>query len=143
MFKKRNRLFSISTIVLLLIAAAHTMGTLSKPPDDPAAHALIETMKGYTFELGLGMQPSVFDIQMSLSLTMTILLLFMVVMNIMVVKLQNAPAVLLARTALLDAVFVWVLAILYGIFQVTPPFVSFIIAGVLFTLSYFKLRKTD
>jgi len=97
---------------------------------------LVESMKAYRFELGFGMNPSLFDVQISLALTMTIFLVFLGVLNLVVAGREDwIDAGMLRFFAAANAVCMWVLALLYLVYRIPPPLISFVVLGVLYTLS--------
>ena len=140
MFKKGNRLFSAATLTLLLVAGLHTLGIFRQPAAGEEAH-LIESMKNYGFQ-GLGMTWSIHDVLISVLLTMTVLMVFMATVNFYF--LYALPSLTVRRhVCLIDAIFMWILAVLYAIFQIPPPFVSFALLGILFTACYLVSTKSE
>ena len=139
MFKKGNRLFSAATLTLLLVAGLHTLGIFRQPAAGEEAH-LIESMKNYGFQ-GMGMNWNIHDVLISVLLTMTVLMVFMATVNFYI--LYVIPSSVVRRhVCLIEAIFMWILAVLYAIFQVPPPFVSFVLLGILFTASYAVSKKS-
>lgn len=75
---RRDRVFlTVASFALLLEAVAHTFGAFSALPDDPAVQELAAAMRELRTPLGLGMEPSAWDINRSLALAMTVMLLLM------------------------------------------------------------------
>jgi len=140
MFKKGNRLFSAATFTLLLVAGLHTLGIFRQPAPGEEAH-LIESMKNYGFK-AMGMNWSIHDVLISVLLTMTVLMVFVATVNFYL--LYAVPSLVVRRHfCLIDAIFMWMLAVLYAIFQVPPPFVSFVLLGILFTACYLVSTKSE
>lgn len=138
MFKKGNRLYSISTWMILVIAGLHTVGVLRKPMA-PEEMKVIATMKSQQFQ-AIGLEWSIHDVLISIALTMSVLMIFMVVANFFV--LYSIPnSVARRRWSLVNASFMWALAALYGVFQVPPPFLSFMILGIMFTVVFVRLGR--
>lgn len=135
MFKKGNRMYSVSTWMTLVIAIMHTMGVFQKPS---AAEGLsvFDAMKGQRFQ-AMGMDWSMYDVSVSIALTMTVQLVFVVVANF-VVLYSSPSAVFRRKWVLLNVVLMWCLAGLYTYFQIPPPFLSFVLLGILFTVTYFR-----
>jgi len=143
MFKKGRRLFTMTTFLLFLVALAHTAGTFSRPRDARATE-LLESMKAYRFELGLGMNPSIFDVQISLALTMTIFLVFLGILNLVLAGREDwIDAGILRFFAAANALCMWVLALLYLVYRIPPPLISFAVLGVLYTLSIRTTRGAE
>ncbi len=132
MFRKGNRLFLAANIVLLLVASLHTTGLFRTPSED-AEVQVIEKMKQLQFE-ALGMSWTLHDVLMSLGFTMTVFMVFAAVINLFILA-SNPPKTLVRTVSFITAAFMWVLALLYGLFQIPPPFFSFILLGILFTVS--------
>ena len=140
LFKKGTRLYSTATILLVLVAALHTLGLFNEPVDEDGV-ALVEAMRAYTVDVGMGMHPSVYDVQMSLGLTMPIFMVFLTLLSIVV--LYGSPtAALLRRVTLVNAVCMWSLAVLYWVYQVFPPLISFVLVGVLYNASFVRSPTT-
>ena len=136
MFKRGTRLFSLATIMLLLIAVLHTFGLFSDPVDEEGI-VLVQSMRGYKIDVGMGMHPSVYDVQMSLGLTMSIFMIFLAMLNFIVLY-ASPTAILFRRVTLLNAACMWSLAILYLTYQVFPPLMSFVVIGSLYTASLLR-----
>lgn len=73
-FRKGNRLLSVACLGFLLEAVAHTLGAVSPLPDDPRVQSVVRAMRELRTPLGLGMEPSVWDISRGLTFTMTVAL---------------------------------------------------------------------
>ncbi|HXV77858.1 MAG TPA: hypothetical protein VD788_16225 [Candidatus Polarisedimenticolaceae bacterium] len=139
MLRKGRRLFTVASVLVLVVASAHTLGMLSEPRE-AADVAIVESMQAHRFELGLGMSPSVFDIQMSLGLTMTVFLVFVGVGNLVIAGRDPwIAAGVLRFAAVLNATCMWVLVLLYWFYRIPPPLISFALLGLLFS---FAVRTT-
>ena len=134
MFGRGRRLFSVAAILLIVVAGLHTMGHFSPPPDDPALRAVEESMKGYRLELPLGVRPSVADIVSSLSLTMTITLVLIGVLDLLVAR-SNVPSV--RPFALANVLGVGALVALYGTYRIPPPLVTLALVWLFVVLALF------
>lgn len=134
MFKKGNRLFSAATLTVFLVAGLHTLG-IFRQPSAPDEVNVIQEMKNCRFE-GMGMNWSIHDVLISLALTMTVFLIFIGLVNLYIMYAVPSPVVR-RHITLIDAAFMWIVAILYGAFRIPPPFVSFVLLGILFTVSFF------
>lgn len=141
MFARGRRLFTVASLLMFLVALAHTMGTFSEPAD-PGAAAVVDAMKAYRFEIGPGWAPSVFDVQRSLSLTMTVFLVFLGTLNLAVAARKTwVEAGLLRPLAVANAACMWVLGLLYWIYRIPPPLISFVVLAVLFTIAIRTTRS--
>ena len=135
MFKKGNRLFSASNLTLLLVSVLHTMGAFRKPVGTERTQ-LIEGMKSCRFN-AMGMNWSIHDVLISVMLAMTVFMIFVAVFNFFIMYSVPSP-VICRRVILINALFMWFLAILFGVFQIPPPFVSFVLVAILFTITFLR-----
>ncbi len=90
MFRSGRRLFSAASLGLIVVAVLHTVGSFAPPPPDPALERLSAELRAYRFPLGLGMAPSLHDIQQSLALTMGVTLLWLGVGNLVAAARDDA-----------------------------------------------------
>jgi hypothetical protein len=123
-------------LLLLGVAALHTLGMFGEPSMDPGDARLEEVMKEHTLDVGLGMTSSVHDIYMSLGLTMTGLMVFMGIHNIVIVMDAGLSAPVLRKSASVNALAMGALATLYYVYRVAPPLLSFIVLALMFAASY-------
>ena len=121
MFRKGTRLLSIAAVILVLEAVLHTMGSFAPPPDDATLLALIESMRGVRLPVGLGMEPSIFDIQRALALALTALFLLMAAVGIALpAAAPGSRRVYRTTVALLLAANVVLLALWWS-YRIAPP----------------------
>jgi len=143
MVVRGNRLLMLASALLLLVAIAHTFGVFAEaPPGDQAAQAVVAAMRAYEIDMGLGMHPSIYDVQEGLGLTMTLFVLFLVATN--VVAMTEAAAVSGLRPKLILAVTIanWALVVLYWIYRIPPPLISFTLTGGLMTVVWIRARRS-
>jgi len=131
MWTKGRRVFTVASVFLLLVAAAHTSGMFSTPTD-PALRTVEAAMRGYRMDLGLGMTPSLWDVSQALGFTMSILLVALGVQNFVTVQLAGHVRGLVRRLSLVNVVFMGALAALYWAYRIPPPLVSFGLVLLLF-----------
>lgn len=122
MFRAGRRLFTMGSIVLLLTAIAHTIGTLQPYPADPATRDLLGAMQGYVVEMGFGMTPTMWDVTRALSLTMSVTCFWLAVLNLLIARLDAEGRVLRAANVL-SAGGVGILVALYWHHQLPPPLI--------------------
>ena len=140
MSRSGRRLFLAAAIGQLIVAGLHTIGHFQPMPDQPDAQAALAAMRGFSVDLGLGMRPNLEDVQLSLSLTMTVLLLGAAVQNLLVWR--AADAALLPAFALINTVLSAGLAVIYGYYQIPPPLICLGVVALLFAVSWLRLRTT-
>lgn len=129
------RCFRVASWLLVLTAVAHTLGHFQPPPADERTAAVLAAMRGYTMEMGLGMVPSLYDVQQALSLTMTITLLLWGVQNLLVAR-GGAPDPRTVRTlSWVGLVGSFALVVLYARTQIPPPLICFVLVAVGFLAS--------
>ena len=113
----------MAAVLMLLTAAAHTMGALSPWPDGPAERQLLAAMRGYVTEMGMGMSPSVLDIYKDLSFTMSITLGALGLMNLVLAASRDATEGLLQRVGVVNAVWVGAFLALNLVYRIPPPLI--------------------
>jgi hypothetical protein len=122
LFRKGTRLLAAASVILLLEAVAHTIGTLSPPPDDPAIQAVVTAMRELRVPLGLGMEPSAWGINRSLGLAMTVALTLMGVMGLALPGAAPGSRRVYRTTAWLLAGANLAMLVLWWSYEVLPPF---------------------
>ena len=144
MFPAGRRWFLAGSWATILVSILHTMGsTLSPPPPDAAYKTLESTMRGYMIPLGLGMVPSMWDINQSLVFTMSICLATMGLLGVVLGTSRDATARLLRPAAVLFTLGSAALAGLFFVYQVTPAFVSMAVVTVLFIAAIAETQRMD
>jgi hypothetical protein len=134
MFRRGRRLFSIASILLILTAVAHTIGNFQPDPQTAEFANLKSTMRAYEIDLGMGMKPSIYDIFKSLSLTMSVTVLFLGAQNLLVAMVDESGK-MIRRFALMNIICVGGLVALYWYYRIPPPLISFLIVETVFLLS--------
>lgn len=124
----------------MIVAALHTVGHFQPLPDRPDVQAVHAGMRGLAFDLGLGMRPNLEDVQLSLSLTMSVLLLGAGLQNLVVWRAGDAA--LLPSLALLNTVVSAGLAVIYAYYQIPPPLITLGVVALLFAIAWLRLRTT-
>lgn len=135
-----TRWFRAGAIGLLVVAVLHTFGHFGGPPKDAARLELESAMDAYRFDI-MGMHPSANDITNSLSLTMTIALLFVGVLDLVAAAALSGNTRALRRLAWVNAAGVGSLAALFAYYRIPPPMVTLAVVCVLFVVG--ALRPTS
>lgn len=126
-----RRLYVAGSIALILVGALHTWGQFAPSPSDPALSAVLTMMRGVRLELGLGMQPSVYDIFRSLAFTMSITLVALGAFGLIVARAD--PSARLLRAAILTStIAVGALVVLQALYRIPPPLISLAVVELLF-----------
>jgi hypothetical protein len=143
-FKPSNRLFASGSIGLIIVAVLHTFGHFAPPPNNDAAlEAVVAAMRDYQFDLGIGMKPSTLNILESLSLTMTITVLFLGIQNLLTLAIAGDHCRLVRRLTLLSIICTGALVALYTFYRVPPPLISFAVVEVIFILAWLRHRQPE
>jgi len=141
MFRKGTRLLTLASIILLLEAAAHTLGTIAPLPEDPDVRALVEAMHELRTPLGLGMEPSAWDISRGLAFTMTVTLAMMGVLGLAIpAAAPDNRRVYRTTAGVLLGANLCMLAI-WWLYRVPPPLIFQAILTPLLLLATFGPRR--
>ena len=141
MFETGKKFFTFSNLMLLVVAGMHTLGVFREPTGTDEIRVM-DIMNSYFFE-AMGMKWSTHDVLVSLAFTMAIFLVFLAVLNGSLLSMISTRRVL-ERLGLLNAVLMWILSLLYLSYQIPPPFLSFVLLAILFTITYVRIvRRQD
>lgn len=121
MHVSRRGLLITSSVLMLLTTVAHTVGNLL-PPADPAVAAIYAAMKSSHPQVGMGMNPSMFDVHMLLVLTMTVTFAALALLNLALLRVISDQA--LQRVVWINVMWVAVFTSLCAFYQVPPPLIS-------------------
>ena len=132
-----RRTFVVASVFLLLVGGLTAYGHFAYRSTDPALLAIEATLRGTRVPLGLGLSPSLLDLQDALSLTMAVTLVWLGVMGI-AIGLSDASAQVLRRMTFVDLAGCAGLVVLYAHFRIPPPLVSLALVEVLFVLSLLR-----
>ena len=140
MIQPGRRLYLAGSIALILVAALHTWGQFAPTPPEPALSAVLTMMRGVRLDLGLGMQPSVYDIFRSLAFTMSITLAALGAFGLIVIRAD--PSTRLLRAAILtSSLAVGAVVVLQAVYRIPPPFISLAVVELLFLAALVRAVK--
>ena len=125
------RWFRAGAVGLMVVAVLHAVAHFGGPPKDPGAVALQFAMDSYRYDI-FGMHPSAGDITRSLSLAISIFLLFVGVLDLVAVASLSHDARALRRLAWVNMVGVGALAFLFACYRILPPCVMLAVVCGLF-----------
>jgi hypothetical protein len=137
---RANYWFVTASVLMLLTAVAHSIGHFSAPPDDPATQALVAALRGHTLDLGMGMTPSQWDVLNSLSLTMTVSLLWLGIVGLVVAFSDMGRRTVQRVTA----VYILANGALVGLnyyYQVPPPLVSLGVVEAVLLVAFLRAPR--
>jgi hypothetical protein len=124
LFSRGRRMFSLAAALMILTALAHTLGNLAGGPPDAADAMLEAAMRVRRVALGMGMNPSAWDIQRTLVFTMSITLAALGLMNLVLAASEETHQRLMRRVAWLNFVWVGAFTFLALAYRVPPPLIS-------------------
>jgi hypothetical protein len=138
-FQKGRRLFSTAAILMIVTAILHTIGNYSVGDEPAGIQSLVATMTGFHFPMGMGMNPSMWDVYRALVFLMTITFLALGIINLLIAASPDVPATVLRRLSWFNLIWVGAYGILVWYYQIPPPLIFAVlielaIAGSLVTL---------
>ena len=141
-FSKGRRSLTLAAIATLLVAAVHTIATFMPPPaDDTAMVALVDAMRGYQTPMGLGMAPSMWDIQTALSLSITLFLIAFGVLGLSFAGDRDAAPRTLSRIAMISAGTMGTLTVLFAVYRIPPPLVMNAVLAILYLVASLRTLR--
>ena len=129
LFAPDRRRLTIASLLMLFGALLHTIGNLASPPD----LGLIElrtAMQNYHLELGLGMSPSLWDIQRTLVYTMSICVAAIAWLGFAVAGSAEATPRLIVSVSRIGLVVSGALTALCFYYRVPPPLITFAVITI-------------
>ena len=141
-FSKGRRSLTLAAIATLLVAAVHTIATFMPPPaDDTAMVALVDAMRGYQTPMGLGMAPSMWDIQTALSLSVTLFLIAFGVLGLSFAGDRDAAPRTLSRIAMISAGTMGTLTVVFAVYRIPPPLVMNAVLAILYLVASLRTLR--
>jgi hypothetical protein len=134
MFRRGRRLFSTASILLILTAVLHTIGSNQPPPQTPEYANLESAMRACHIDMGMGMRPSMFGIFQDFSLTMSVTLLLLGSQNLLV-AMADESGKMIRRFAWVNILGFAALTALGWRYRIPPPLISFAVVEIVFLLA--------
>jgi hypothetical protein len=131
--QKGRRLFTAASVLTILVALMHTIGNLQ--PDPPEYEGVLTAMRGALVPMGMGMEPSIYDIYWSLVFSVSVLVAGLGVLGLVLVATTDATMKVLSRTAAMFAVICAGVTVICWIARVPPPLISFAVLTLLWTIT--------
>ena len=141
MFRKGHRLFSISSLCLILLAAIHGISHFSPPPDSLITTGLMAALQSYTFNLGLG-TPSMMDTIDSMSLSVFVMLLWLGLNNLYVARYTVVGDNVVRKICTLNVVALGALVMVFAYYNNPPTAIALGIIEIMFVVSRVRLRRS-
>jgi len=139
-FRRGRRLFSLAAVLLIVVAAAHTAGHAPMLFAGGPLPGVLGAMAAEREPLGMGMDPSMLDIHLSLVLTMSVTFVALGLVNLVVAGAADTSATTLRRLAWLDVAWVGALVALYAYYRIPPPLISTALVELVLLASLFVTR---
>ncbi|HRD27091.1 MAG TPA: hypothetical protein PLO65_02200 [Caulobacter sp.] len=141
-FIKGRRALSVAAIATLLVALAQAIGTFApQSAGDPALLSVVAAMQGYRSPMGLGMEPSLLDIQTGLSLAMSLFLVAFAVLGLSFAGDRDASPRTLSRIAVISAGTMGTLTVAFAVFRIPPLLVSMAVLAILFLVASLRTLR--
>lgn len=132
-----RRTFLAASGFLTLTGVLHAVGFFTYKETDPARQQLEHALAAARMPLGMGMAPSMLDLQSTLTLTVAVCWAWLGVLGIVMATVDTTPRSL-RRLTFVQLVGCAVLVLLFVQFRVPPPLVSFALVETLFVLSLLR-----
>jgi hypothetical protein len=98
-------------------------------------------MRGFTVPLGMGMSPSVWDIDRCLVFTMSICLVGIGALGMAVGSSPEVSPGILTRVAVVMTAISAALAMLSFVYRIPPPLISFVVTTILFAIASVATKR--
>ena len=132
-----RRTFVVASVFLMLVGVLHAAGHFAYRPTDPGVLAIIAALKSQRVPLGLGMAPSMLDLQNALSLTMAGTFVWLGLTGA-IVALAGASAKTLRWMTFVSLAGGAALLMLYAHYRIPTTFVSLALVEVMYALSLLR-----
>jgi hypothetical protein len=126
-WKRGRRLFSIAAVLMILVAALHTVGNLMVRPDSAEEERVFAEMSSLHFPFGMGMNPSLKDVYWDLVFTMSITFAGLGLINVVAAASPDVPDRILRRMSWVNLLWVGASVVLNWMCRIPPPLISSVI----------------
>ena len=141
MWRPGRRMFTVSCILLLLAAAAHNMGFLLLKANGPEDEKVLDAMKGFHNQMGMGMSPSFFDLFLALAFTMTVLMVGLGVVGLVLAASKSVSTEVIRTMTWIYLVWMAAFIAVGYYYQVPPPVISGGVVELALIASLFSAKK--
>lgn len=138
MFQAGRRLFSFASIGLILTGVLHMLGQFAPSPPDPGRDALEAAMASHQIPIW-GMTTTTASIFASLSLTMSVMLLWLGLTNLIVARSEAGNPVI-RRLMIVNVVGAGALVTLFACYRIFPPLLCLALVEVVLLMGLFARR---
>jgi hypothetical protein len=126
-WRSGRRLFSIACLLIIVTAMLHTIGNLSVSTKDPGEGQLIAAIQNFHFKMGMGMNPSFYELFRALTFTMSITFLALGVIGLILTGSKGVSGRVIRDVTWFYAFWNGAFTIVCYCYHVPPP----LICGVL------------
>ena len=130
MWRPGRRMFTVACFLILLMAAAHNTGFLMAKSSGPEDDKVLNAMKDFHNEMGMGMSPSTYDLFMALAFSMTVLMVGLGATGLVLAASRSVSSDVIRTLTWIylgwDAAF----TIIGYYYRVPPPVISGVLVGL-------------
>lgn len=131
-FKRGHRLFSVASVLTILIGILHTMGLLNEPYNQDWA-AAEDAMRGAAIEIGpLTMTLEGMFIGAWIQVGVLLALLGVKNLAVLLALPADGAGVIVRTLSMIDGLTYLGLAALFAVYTIPPPLISFLILAILY-----------
>jgi hypothetical protein len=141
MWRPGRRMFTIACILLLLAAAAHNTGFLLLKANGPEDQKVLDAMKDFHNQLGMGMSPSFFDLFLALAYSMTVLMVALGVTGLVLSASKSVSTSVIRTITWLYIGWVAAFTAIGYYYQVPPPLISGVVVELALIAAALSAKK--
>jgi hypothetical protein len=130
--------FLAGTILTLLAGLAHTAGQFTH--DEPELASGLAAMRAAHLPMGLGMNPSLFDIFRDLAFTMSVTFFALAALNLVVVRHRDTTPALLRTVTVVNLIWLAGFIGVCWFYAVPPPLISGVLIWPFFLVALLRNR---
>lgn len=127
MWRPGRRMFTIACILILLTAVLHTIGNWSVNPTGEEEQKVITAMQDFHLQMGMGMEPSFFDLFRALTFVMTVTFLALGAVGLMLSGSRTISTAMVRRLTWSYAIWNGAFTAVCFYYKVPPPLICGIV----------------
>jgi hypothetical protein len=131
MWRPGRRMFSIACFLILITAALHTIGNMAGAPTRGPEENGIRVMQEVRLNMGMGMEPSMYDIFRTLTFTMSVTFTALGVIGLILTGSKSVSSGVIRNITWFYALWNGAFTALCFYYRIPPP----LICGVLIELT--------
>jgi hypothetical protein len=130
--------FLTGTVLVALAGTAHTLGQFT--PDEPELASGLAAMRAAHLPMGMGMNPSLFDIFRDLAFTMSVTFFALAALNLVIVQHRDTTAALLRTVTIVNLLWLAAFIGVCWFYAVPPPLISGVLIWPFFLMALLRNR---